>query len=85
MITEYASKGSLFDLLHQQVKIQMDDRKIYKIIKELASALQYLHSRGILHCDLKSQNILLTADWTVKICDFGLARYQEKFTRENYG
>jgi serine/threonine protein kinase len=28
---------------------------------------------------------LLTEDWTVKICDFGLARYQDKFHRENYG
>jgi serine/threonine protein kinase len=34
---------------------------------------------------LKSQNILLTEDWTVKICDFGLARYRDKFQRENYG
>lgn len=66
-------------------RLQLDDIKILKIIKELASALQYLHSRGILHCDLKSQNILLTAEWTVKICDFGLARYQQKFTRDNYG
>ena len=28
---------------------------------------------------------MLTEDWTVKICDFGLARYQDKFQRENYG
>ena len=44
-----------------------------------------MHSKRILHCDLKSQNILLTEDCKVKICDFGLARYQDKFHRENYG
>jgi serine/threonine protein kinase len=48
-------------------------------------ALQYLHRKKILHCDLKSQNILLNEDWTVKICDFGLARYKEKFQKDNHG
>ena len=97
MITEYSSKGSIFDLLHSQGnsnynlhlisrnKVVLDDCQIFKIIKEMASAIQYLHTRKILHCDLKSQNILLSEDWTVKICDFGLARYKEKFIRENHG
>ncbi len=48
-------------------------------------SLQYLHKKKILHCDLKSQNILLNDDWTVKICDFGLARYKEKFQKDNHG
>lgn len=38
-----------------------------------------------MHCDLKSQNILLSEDWNVKICDFGLARYKEKFLKDNHG
>ena len=63
----------------------MEDRRIFKIIKEMALAIQYLHTKKILHCDLKSQNILLTEEWNVKICDFGLARYTEKFTRDNHG
>ena len=45
----------------------------------------YLHKKKILHCDLKSQNILLGEDWSVKICDFGLARYKERYVRDNYG
>jgi len=51
----------------------------------MALAIQYLHTKNILHCDLKSQNILLTEDWQVKICDFGLARYKDKFKRDNHG
>ena len=78
MITEFANKGSLFELLHQK-KYSLQDEKIFKIAKQIALALQYLHRKKILHCDLKSQNILLNEDWSVKICDFGLARYKEKF------
>ena len=78
MITEFVNKGSLFELLHQK-KYILDDDRIIKVAKQIAMALQYLHKKKILHCDLKSQNILLNDDWTVKICDFGLARYKEKF------
>eukprot|EP00347_Sterkiella_histriomuscorum_P007834 403347387 len=84
MITEFVNKGSLFELLHQK-KIPLDDDKTMKIAKQMAMALQYIHRKKILHCDLKSQNILLNDDWTVKICDFGLARYREKFQKDNHG
>ena len=50
-------------------------KKIYQIVKQIACAMVYLHSQKILHCDLKSQNILIAHDWTVKLCDFGLARF----------
>lgn len=84
MITEFVNKGSLFELLHQK-KIILDDDRIVKLAKQIAMALQYLHRKKILHCDLKSQNILLNEDMTVKICDFGLARYKEKFQKDNHG
>ena len=74
MVTEYVSRGSLFELLHQK-KIILDDDRIIKVAKQVAMALHYLHKKKILHCDLKSQNILLHEDWLVKLCDFGLARY----------
>ena len=45
----------------------------------------FVHSRKILHCDLKSQNILLTESWQVKVCDFGLARFQDRFVKDNKG
>jgi serine/threonine protein kinase len=84
MITEFVNKGSLFEMLHQK-KYLLEDDRIIKIAKQIAMALQYLHKKKILHCDLKSQNILLNDDWTVKICDFGLARYKEKFQKDNHG
>ena len=84
MVTEFVSKGSLFDLLHQR-KLVLDDGRITAIAKQIAIALLYLHKRALFHCDLKSQNVLINEDWTVKLCDFGLSRYQVKFDSENHG
>ena len=84
MVTELVNRGSLFEILHNRKQI-LDDFRILSIAKQIAMALFYLHQRKILHCDLKSQNILLGDDWSVKVCDFGLARYKEKFIHENHG
>ena len=43
--------------------------------KEIAQGMVYLHRLEIVHCDLKSANVLLTAKDTAKLCDFGTARY----------
>ena len=53
MVTECATRGSLFDLLHKQ-KIVMGDETILRLSKQIAIALLYLHKRQVWHCDLKS-------------------------------
>jgi serine/threonine protein kinase len=77
LVTEHGQRGSLNKILHEE-KIKLDDEKAFRLAKQIATSLHYLHSKEILHCDLKSQNILLTSNWQVKLCDFGLSRYRKK-------
>ena len=50
------------------------EEKMRMVSCQLLSALYYLHSDRILHRDIKPQNILLTSDGIIKLCDFGFAR-----------
>ena len=54
----------------------MSWKKRLKISREIALALNYLHSVRIIHRDLKPANILLQtmSDMTVRLCDFGIAK-----------
>ncbi|HEX2619749.1 MAG TPA: tetratricopeptide repeat protein [Phototrophicaceae bacterium] len=49
-----------------------------RVLSEMLEALAYLHRRGIIHCDLKPANVLVTADGVVKVMDFGLSINQSE-------
>ncbi|GAW79492.1 tyrosine kinase-like protein [Plasmodium gonderi] len=69
---EYIKCGSIFDLIHKhKIKIKLKD--IMKMCKDITAFMCFLHYKGILHCDLKSSNILLSTSGQIKICDFGLS------------
>lgn len=71
LVLEYAPGGELFFHM-QQRKIPVEDARIY--IAEIACALDYLHSQGIIYRDLKPENVLLDANGHAKLTDFGLAK-----------
>jgi serine/threonine protein kinase len=73
LVIEYMPGGSLRGLLeNRKHDISWDTR--WAIAIDIGSGLHYLHDRGIVHRDLKSLNILLTADLQAKIGDSGLAK-----------
>lgn len=42
----------------------------------------YLHGRKVMHCDLKSSNVLIDENWNVKLCDFGLSRIKSTLNKK---
>ncbi|KAI8874533.1 Pkinase-domain-containing protein, partial [Backusella circina FSU 941] len=76
IISEYAPNGDLLDALTDCGRC--DEHRVRKWVHQLTDAISYCHTRGIVHRDLKLENILLDMDDNVKICDFGFARFAQK-------
>ncbi len=70
MVTELA-EGDLFQILEDDGPLCVG--VVRGVASQLVSALHYLHSRRILHRDMKPQNILVGSRGQIKLCDFGLA------------
>ncbi|XP_012266279.1 serine/threonine-protein kinase grp [Athalia rosae] len=68
---EYAAGGELFDRIEPD--IGMPAWEAQKYFKQLVSAVEYLHSRGVAHRDLKPENLLLDEHDNLKVTDFGMA------------
>jgi serine/threonine-protein kinase len=68
---EYVEGGSLAQSLAGQPQ---PPRRVAEVVATLASAVQVAHKSGFIHRDLKPANVLLTAEGTPRIADFGLAR-----------
>lgn len=71
MILEYLPGGSLQDMLNQQGSFSVG--QAIKLITGICEGLGKLHTKGIVHRDVKPENILMTQDGRPKITDFGIA------------
>ncbi|XP_024017114.1 serine/threonine-protein kinase CTR1 [Morus notabilis] len=79
IVTEYLPRGSLYRLIHRPASGEiMDQRRRLRMALDVAKGINYLHclSPPIVHWDLKSPNLLVDKNWTVKVCDFGLSRFK---------
>uniref|UniRef100_A0A0D9XTD1 Receptor kinase-like protein Xa21 n=1 Tax=Leersia perrieri TaxID=77586 RepID=A0A0D9XTD1_9ORYZ len=82
IVYDFMPNGTLEDWLHPATNDQAEQRNLnlyqrVTILLDVACALDYLHCHGpepVVHCDIKSSNVLLDADMVAHVGDFGLAR-----------
>ena len=72
IVMEYVAGNTLKNKIQEKGHLSVEES--LHVAKEIASALEHAHSNGLVHCDIKPHNILLTADGRVKVADFGIAR-----------
>lgn len=78
IVSEYASGGSVNTLMKPTMNLRdpgpgLPEKFIIPIARELALGLKYVHEAGVLHRDLKCNNILILEDGRVQLCDFGVS------------
>ncbi|KAE9555300.1 hypothetical protein FO519_001459 [Halicephalobus sp. NKZ332] len=77
IVMEYCEQGGLYDVLQRR---KVTKSLFCKWSREIAEGMTYLHSKKIIHRDLKSPNILVDKDDNTKICDFGsLYKFDKTF------
>lgn len=73
IITEYASRGNLHDFIKRQ-RTKLPEDLIWKLLIQMLSGLNHMHTKKILHRDFKTLNVFLDDDNNVKMGDMGVAR-----------
>lgn len=79
IVMEYIEGITLKEYITQQGVV--NPREAIYFITQILRALNHAHDKGIVHRDIKPQNILLISDGTIKVTDFGIARMSENATR----
>lgn len=79
IVMEYIDGITLKEYIDQQGIIEWKDA--IHLTAQILKALQHAHECGIVHRDIKPQNIMLLQDGTIKVTDFGIARFSDKSTR----
>lgn len=77
IIMEYVEGWTLKDIIRQHVKTTKQPISLERTLNlaiQICSGVGYAHRAGLVHCDVKSQNVLVARDETVKVTDFGIAR-----------
>ena len=73
IVMEYIDGITLKEYIEQQKVLRWKEAVHFTV--QILRALQHTHDKGIVHRDIKPQNIMLLADGTIKVADFGIARF----------
>ncbi len=79
IVEEYIDGITLKEYLDQQKQIKW--KEAIHFVVQILRALEHAHGKGIVHRDIKPQNIMLLQDGTIKVTDFGIARFSHSETR----
>ena len=72
IVMDYIEGSDLEEVIKRNGRLPVD--KALNIFKQILSALSYVHSKGIIHRDIKPKNILIDKNGSVKLTDFGIAK-----------
>lgn len=76
IVMEYIDGITLTEYIERQGVLKWRDAVHFTL--QILKALQHAHDRGIVHRDIKSQNVMLMSDGTIKVMDFGIARFNRE-------
>ncbi|WP_160299599.1 serine/threonine-protein kinase [Leptolyngbya iicbica] len=86
LVLDYCEGGTLRDLMEQGTQLTLAE--ILTLTTEILSALEHAHAKGLIHCDIKPENILLSLSphgWRAKVSDFGIARLSQEYQGKDKG
>ncbi|MGI0488354.1 serine/threonine-protein kinase [Pantanalinema rosaneae CENA516] len=83
LVMDYCEGGTLRSLVDEEISLH--PQQSLKLVADVLAGLDHAHSRGIVHCDIKPENILLAVQrggWVARISDFGIARLSQELRSE---